>query len=274
MALKKYKPITPGLRHRMANDNAEVTASKPEKSLTSGKKRIGGRNRTGKMTMRHRGGGHKRKYRVIDFKRDKDNIPATVKSIEYDPNRSAYIALVAYADGEKRYIIAVNGLKVGDQVMSGRKAPIAPGNTLYLQDIPLGSNIFAIEMHPGKGAQLVRSAGTSALVVSKEGKYVVVKLPSGEVRRILNTCKATLGSTSNPVHASVVSGKAGRKRWLGRRPRTRGVAMNPVDHPMGGGEGRASGGHPRSRTGVMAKGQKTRNTKKKSSKLIISRKKK
>ncbi len=274
MPLKKYKPTTPGLRHRMANDNAEVTSSSPEKSLTKGKKRIGGRNRTGKMTMRHRGGGHKRKYRVIDFKRDKDNIPATVKSIEYDPNRSAYIALLAYADGEKRYIIATTGLKVGDQVMSGRRAPIAPGNALYLQDIPLGSSIFAIEMHPGKGAQLVRSAGTSATVVSKEGKYVVVKLPSGEIRKILASCKATIGSTSNPVHSNVVSGKAGRKRWLGRRPHTRGVAMNPVDHPMGGGEGRASGGHPRSRTGVMAKGEKTRNTKKKSSNLIISRKKK
>ncbi|SRR5690554_2432875 len=274
MALKKFKPTTPGLRHRLANDFAEVTASKPEKSLTAGKKRIGGRNGSGKMTMRNRGGGHKKKYRIIDFKRDKDNIPATVKSIEYDPNRSAYIALLAYADGEKRYILAVNGLKVGDQVMSGRKAPITPGNALFLEDIPLGSDVFAIEMHPGKGAQLVRSAGTSAVVVSKEGKYVVVKLPSGEIRRILKTCKATIGSTSNPVHGNIVSGKAGRKRWLGRRPRTRGVAMNPVDHPMGGGEGKASGGHPRSRTGVMAKGQKTRNTKKKSSNLIISRKKK
>ena len=274
MALKKYKPITPGLRHRLSNDNVSVTESNPEKSLTKGKKRIGGRNRSGKMTMRHRGGGHKRKYRHIDFKRDKDNIPATVKSIEYDPNRSAYIALLFYADGEKRYIIAPSGMKPGDEVMSGRRAPVETGNALYLSDIPLGTNVYAIEMHPGKGAQLVRSAGTSATLVSKEGKYVVVKLPSGEIRRILGTCKATVGATSNQVHASVIAGKAGRKRWQGRRPRTRGVAMNPVDHPMGGGEGKASGGHPRSRTGVMAKGQKTRNTKKKSSKLIISRKKK
>ncbi|MBY5959303.1 50S ribosomal protein L2 [Membranicola marinus] len=274
MALKKYKPITPGLRHRMANDNTEVTASSPERALTKGRNRIGGRNRTGKMTMRHRGGGHKRKYRVIDFKRNKDNIPAKVKSIEYDPNRSAYIALLAYADGEKRYIIAPVGMKVGDEVMSGSKAPVQDGNALFLKDIPLGTSVYAIEMQPGKGAQLVRSAGTSATLISKEGKYVVLKLPSGEIRRILASCKATLGSTSNPVHSNVVMGKAGRNRWKGRRPRTRGVAMNPVDHPMGGGEGRASGGHPRSRTGVMAKGQKTRSPKKKSNNLIISRKKK
>lgn len=274
MALKKYKPITPGLRHRMANDNVEVTASSSERSLTKGRNRIGGRNRSGKMTTRNRGGGHKRKYRVIDFKRNKDNVPATVKSIEYDPNRSAYIALLFYADGEKRYIIAPAGLMAGDEVMSGTKAPVKDGNALLLSDIPLGSNVYAIEMQPGKGAQLVRSAGTSATVISKEKKYVVVKLPSGEIRRILGTCKATLGSTSNHVHSNVVMGKAGRNRWKGRRPRTRGVAMNPVDHPMGGGEGRASGGHPRSRTGVMAKGQKTRSLKKKSNNLIISRKKK
>jgi len=274
MALKKFRPVTPGLRHKMANDYREVTTSTPEKSLTKGKNRIDGRNGSGKMTMRNRGGGHKRKYRVIDFKRDKDNIPATVKTIEYDPNRSAFIALLAYADGEKRYIIAPSGLKVGDQVMSGKKAPVTVGNALFLSDIPMGSDVYAIEMQPGKGAQLVRSAGTSATLTSKEGKYVVVKLPSGEIRRILATCKATIGSTSNPVHTNVVSGKAGRERWLGRRPRTRGVAMNPVDHPMGGGEGKASGGHPRSRTGIMAKGQKTRSAKKKSSNLIISRKKK
>lgn len=274
MALKKYKPITPGLRHRMSNMNEELTADVPEKSLTKGKNRISGRNKTGKMTTRNRGGGHKRKYRVIDFKRDKDNIPATVKSIEYDPNRSAYIALLFYADGEKRYIIAPAGLKVGQEVMSGRQATITTGNTLLLKDIPMGSSVYGIEMQPGKGAQLVRSAGTSATVVSKEGKYVVVKLPSGEIRKILATCKATLGTTSNQVHSTVIKGKAGRNRWTGRRPRTRGVAMNPVDHPMGGGEGKASGGHPRSRTGVMAKGQKTRSPKKKSSSLIISRKKK
>ncbi|GAA5221835.1 50S ribosomal protein L2 [Membranihabitans marinus] len=274
MALKKFKPVTPGMRHRMGNTFDEVTTDTPEKSLTVGKNRIGGRNRTGKMTMRNRGGGHKTKYRIIDFKRDKDNIPAKVSTIEYDPNRSAFIALVVYADGEKRYIIAPNGLKVGNTVMSGSKAPIEIGNTLEMKDLPLGTVIYGIEMSPGKGAQLVRSAGTSAVLVSKEGRYVVVKLPSGETRRILSVCRATIGSTSNPVHSNVIMGKAGRNRWKGRRPRVRGVAMNPVDHPMGGGEGRSSGGHPRSRTGIMAKGQKTRDVKKASNKLIISRKKK
>lgn len=273
MALKKYKPITPGLRHRLSVTFEEVTTQTPEKSLTKGRQRLSGRNRDGKMTLRNRGGAHKRKLRSIDFKRDKDNIPARVKSIEYDPNRSAYIALLAYADGEKRYIIAPRGLKAGDQVMSGSSAPIETGNALKLTDIPLGTHIYAIEMAPGQGAKLVRSAGTFAVLVSKEGKYAVVKLPSGEIRRILANCKATIGAASNSSHASQVKGKAGRNRWLGRRPRTRGVAMNPVDHPMGGGEGKASGGHPRSRTGLMAKGQKTRSKNKKSNSLIISRKK-
>ena len=269
----RYSPVTPGTRFRVGNTFGEVTTDKPEKSLTVGLKKSGGRNHSGKMTMRNRGGGHKRKYRIIDFKRNKDAVQATVKTIEYDPNRTAYIALLEYSDGEKRYIIAPNGVKVGDTLMSGKGATPTNGNTLFLADIPLGSSVHAIELQPGKGAALARSAGTYATLMSREGKYAIVKLPSGEVRRILATCKATLGTTSNPDHGLQVLGKAGRKRWLGRRPRVRGVAMNPVDHPMGGGEGRASGGHPRSRTGVMAKGQKTRNRKKASTKLIISRKK-
>lgn len=274
MPIKKYNPITPGTRARVGNAYSEVTTMKPEKSLTSGKSRTGGRNHDGKMTMRHIGGGHKKKYRTVDFKREKDDIPAKVKSIEYDPNRTAYIALLWYADGEKRYIIAPDKLTVGMEVISGEKALPEVGNALYLRDVPLGSPIHAIEMTPGKGAALARSAGTYGTLVSREGKYVIVKLPSGEVRKILSTCRATIGTTSNPDHGLTVLGKAGRKRWLGRRPRVRGVAMNPVDHPMGGGEGRSSGGHPRSRTGVMAKGQKTRNPKKASNKLIVTRKKK
>ena len=274
MPIKKYNPITPGTRTRVGNAYSEVTKQKPEKSLTSGKSRTGGRNHDGKMTMRHIGGGHKKKYRAIDFKREKDNIPAKVKSIEYDPNRTAYIALLWYADGEKRYIVAPDKLTVGMEIVSGDKALPEVGNAMFLRDVPLGSPIHAIEMTPGKGAALARSAGTYGTLVSREGKYVIVKLPSGEVRKILSTCKATIGTTSNPDHGLTVLGKAGRRRWLGRRPRVRGVAMNPVDHPMGGGEGRSSGGHPRSRTGVMAKGQKTRNPKKASNKLIITRRKK
>ena len=274
MPIKKYNPITPGLRTRIGNMYSEVTTDKPEKSLTSGKSRSGGRNHKGKMTMRQIGGGHKKRYRTIDFKRDKDNIPGKIKTIEYDPNRTAYIALVVYADGEKRYIIAPDKLTVGSTVVSGENAAPEVGNALLLKNVPLGSPIHAIEMTPGRGAALARSAGTYGTLMSREGKYVIVKLPSGEVRRILSSCKATIGSTSNPDHGLTVLGKAGRKRWLGRRPRVRGVAMNPVDHPMGGGEGRASGGHPRSRTGVMAKGQKTRNNKKHSTKLIVSRRKK
>ena len=273
MAVKKHKPITPGLRFKITNAFKEVTASEPEKSLIAPLKKSGGRNNTGKMTMRELGGGHKRKYRIIDFKRNKDGIPATVKTIEYDPNRTAFIALLSYADGEKRYIIAPNGLKVGDVLNSGENATPDVGNAMFLKNIPLGSPIHAIEMEPGRGAAIARSAGTNGVLMGREGKYASIKLPSGEIRRILLTCKATIGSTSNPDHALEVSGKAGRSRWLGRRPRVRGVAMNPVDHPMGGGEGRASGGHPRSRTGIMAKGQKTRYPKKASNRLIISKRK-
>lgn len=273
MPVRKYSPVTPGTRFRIGNAYTEVTTDKPEKSLLAPLKKSGGRNNQGKMSMRQKGGGHKRRYRVIDFKRNKDGIPATVKTIEYDPNRTAYIALVVYKDGEKRYIIAPDGLKVGDQILSGAKAEPLTGHAMFLKDIPLGSTIHAIEMTPGKGAALARSAGTNGTLMGREGKYAVVKLPSGEVRRILLTCKAVIGVTSNSDHGLTVLGKAGRKRWLGKRPRVRGVAMNPVDHPMGGGEGRASGGHPRSRTGIMAKGQKTRNTNKPSSKLIITKRK-
>jgi len=273
MAVKKYNPITAGTRFRIGSSFAEVTTDKPEKSLLAPIKKKGGRNNAGRKTVGQRGGGHKRRYRIIDFKRDKEGMPATVKTIEYDPNRTAYIALLEYEDSEKRYILAPEGLQVGDKVMSGEGATPTTGNAMYLRDIPLGSSIYAIEMHPGKGAALVRSAGTFATLTGREGKYAIVKLPSGEVRRILLTCKATIGSTSNPDHALQSLGKAGRKRWLGRTPRVRGVAMNPVDHPMGGGEGRASGGHPRSRTGVKAKGYKTRKRKKHSDKLIISRRK-
>ena len=273
MPVKKYNPITAGTRFRIGNAFTEITTDTPEKSLLAPIKKSGGRNHSGKRTVRQRGGGHKRRYRIIDFKRDKEGMPATVKTIEYDPNRTAYIALVEYQDGEKRYMIAPNGLQVGATIVTGEGAAPNVGNTLYLRDIPLGSAIYAIEMQPGRGAALVRSAGTSAILSGREGKYAIVKLPSGEVRRILLTCKATIGTTSNPDHALQVLGKAGRKRWLGKRPRVRGVAMNPVDHPMGGGEGRASGGHPVPRTGIFAKGQKTRNKKKASSKLIISKRK-
>ncbi len=273
MAVKKYNPITPGTRFRIGNAFTDITTDTPEKSLLAPIKKSGGRNNTGKRTMRQIGGGHKRRYRVIDFKRDKDGMTATVSTIEYDPNRTAYIALVEYEDGEKRYIIAPNGLKVGAKIMSGNGATPNVGNALFLRDVPLGANIFAIEMQPGKGAAIARSAGTYATLTGREGKYGVIKLPSGEVRRVLLTCKVTIGETSNPDHGLEDLGKAGRKRWLGRRPRVRGVAMNPVDHPMGGGEGRASGGHPRSRTGKYSKGMKTRSKKKSSNKLIISRRK-
>jgi large subunit ribosomal protein L2 len=273
MAIKKFNPITPGLRQKVSVDYSELTASKPEKSLTVGLNKSGGRNHDGKMTMRQIGGGSKQKYRIVDFRRDKEGIPARVATIEYDPNRSAFIALAVYADGEKRYIIAPDKLKVGDSIISGEKATPDIGNALYFSAIPLGTDIHAIELVPGKGAALARSAGTYATMMGREGKYAIVKLPSGEVRRVLLTCKAVIGRASNPDHGQVVFGKAGMTRWLGKRSRVRGVAMNPVDHPMGGGEGRASGGHPRSRTGIMAKGQKTRNVKKASSKLIISKRK-
>ncbi len=273
MAVKKHNPVTPGTRFRIGNRNEQVTTDKPEKSLLAPMKSSGGRNNQGRMTARYRGGGHKRRYRIIDFKRDKDGMPATVRTIEYDPNRTAYIALVEYQDGEKRYILAPDKLAVGDEIMSGEDAAPNLGNALPLRNIPLGSTIHAVEMQPGHGAILARSAGTYMTLMGREGKYAVVKMPSSEVRRILSDCKATIGTTSNSDHSQEIMGKAGRKRWKGRRPRTRGVAMNPVDHPMGGGEGKASGGHPRSRNGQMAKGQKTRKPKKKSNKLIISRRK-
>jgi len=273
MPVKKYKPITPGLRTRVGNSYEEITTDSPEKSLLGAISKSGGRNSDGRRTVRQRGGGHKRRYRVIDFKRNKDGIPAVVTSVEYDPNRSAFIALLVYSDGDKRYIIAPNKIEVGQTVLSGKGVSPEIGNCMLLSEIPLGSDIHAIELQPGKGAQMARSAGTFGTLMGREGKYAVIKLPSGEVRRVLLTCRATIGSTSNPDHSQQVLGKAGRKRWLGRRPRTRGVAMNPVDHPMGGGEGRASGGHPRSRTGLIAKGLKTRDAKKASSRLIISKRK-
>ena len=274
MAVRKFNPTTPGQRHKIIGTFDTITASAPEKSLVVGKKSTGGRNNAGKMTMRYLGGGHKRKFRVIDFKREKDGIPATVKTIEYDPNRSARIALLFYADGEKRYILAPNGLEVGQVLLSGAEAAPEVGNSLPLQNIPLGTVIHNIELRPGQGAALVRSAGTFAQLTSREGKYAIIKLPSGETRMILCTCKATVGAVGNSDHALEQSGKAGRSRWLGRRPHNRGVVMNPVDHPMGGGEGRQSGGHPRSRKGLLAKGYKTRAPKKASSKYIIERKKK
>ena len=274
MGVKKFSPVTPGTRFKINRDFTEVTTHKPEKSLLVSIKKSGGRNNDGKMTMRYIGGGHKKQYRLIDFKRNKDGVPATVKSIEYDPNRSARIALLVYVDGEKRYIIAPLGLKVGQKVMSGKNATPDIGNALFLNDIPLGSVIHNIELSPGKGASLCRSAGSSAQLSAREGKYATIKLPSGETRMILVTCKAVIGQVSNSEHNLTVHGKAGRKRWLGRRPRTRPVAMNPVDHPMGGGEGRASGGHPRSRKGIPAKGYKTRKPRKASSKYIIEKRKK
>jgi large subunit ribosomal protein L2 len=274
MAVRKLKPITPGQRHKIIGAFDTITTDAPEKSLIGGLSKSGGRNDTGKMTMRYIGGGHKRKYRVIDFKRDKDGVPATVKSIEYDPNRSARIALLFYADGEKRYIVAPNGLKVGQVLNSGDKAAPEIGNALPLGKIPLGTVVHNIELRPGQGAALVRSAGTFAQLTSRDGNYAIIKLPSGESRMILTTCKATIGSVGNSDHALERSGKAGRSRWLGRRPRVRGVVMNPVDHPMGGGEGRSSGGHPRSRKGVLAKGYKTRDKKKASNKYIVEKRKK
>lgn len=273
MATKQLKPTTPGQRHRIAPVFDEVTTDRPVKSLTKGLDKSGGRNNRGRMTMRRRGGGHKRKYRIIDFKRDKYDIPAKVQTIEYDPNRTARIALLAYADGEKRYIIAPNKLQVGDKVISSESAAPDTGNAMPMIKMPPGTFIHNVELTPGKGAQLCRSAGTVAQMVAKTDKYVTVKLPSGEVRLILGSCFATVGATSNPDHFNTTLGKAGRSRWLGRRPKVRGVVMNPVDHPMGGGEGRASGGHPRSPWGQSAKGKKTRNRKKLSSKFIVRRRK-
>ncbi len=273
MSVRKMNPVTPGQRQKLASTFDEITSTVPEKSLLRPLKKSGGRNNRGKMTCRYIGGGHKRRYRLIDFKRDKENIPAKVKTIEYDPNRSARIALVVYNDGEKRYILAPNGIEVGQEIKSGKNIAPEIGNSLYLSDIPLGTVLHNIELAPGKGGILARSAGTYAQLLSREGKYAIIKLPSGESRKVLVTCKATIGTVSNADHAIEKSGKAGRSRWLGRRPRVRGVAMNPVDHPMGGGEGRASGGHPRSRTGLLAKGYKTRSPKKSSNKYIVERKK-
>lgn len=273
MAVKKLKPITPGQRFRMAPSFEEITTDKPEKSLTETLKRTGGRNDNGHRAMRYIGGGHKRKYRIIDFKRDKFDVTATVETVEYDPNRSARIALVNYADGEKRYILAPAGIVVGQTIVSGKSVAPEVGNALPLSSIPLGTIVHNIELQPGKGGSMARSAGTYAQLVAREGKYATLKLPSGEMRLVLATCIATVGSVSNADHMNVSYGKAGRKRWLGRRPRVRGVAMNPVDHPMGGGEGRASGGHPRSRKGLYTKGKKTRRPKKYSNDLIISRRK-
>ena len=275
MGVRKLKPTTPGQRFKVVNDFDVLTSgNNPEKSLIYKKGKSGGRNNTGKMTMRHMGGGHKRRYRLIDFKRDKFGIPATVKTIEYDPNRTSFIALLSYEDGEKRYIIAPNGLKEGQTVISGKGVAPDVGNTLCLSEIPLGATIHNIELRPGQGAIMVRSAGAYAQLMARDGKYAIVKLASGEVRMILQTCLATIGTVSNSEHSLQNSGKAGRSRWLGRRPRTRPVAMNPVDHPMGGGEGRASGGHPRSRNGIPAKGYKTRARKNKSNIYIVERRKK
>lgn len=271
MATKQLKPITPGQRHRIAPVFDDVTISRPEKALTKGIGKSGGRNNRGRMTMRRRGGGHKRKYRVIDFKRNKMDIPARVQTIEYDPNRTARIALIAYADGEKRYILAPNKLQVGDTIINSESAAPEVGNAMPMSKMPAGTFIHNVELQPGKGGQLCRSAGTVGQLVAKTEKYVTVKLPSGETRMVLGRCFATVGATSNPDHFNTTVGKAGRSRWLGRRPKVRGVAMNPVDHPMGGGEGKASGGHPRSPWGQAAKGLKTRNRKKMSSKFIVRR---
>ncbi len=274
MAVRKLKPVTPGQRNKIISAFDNITRTVPDKSLLRPLKRTGGRNVNGKMTMRYIGGGHKRMYRVIDFLREKDGMHATVRAIEYDPNRSSRIALVVYEDGEKRYIIAPNGLQAGQKILSGKDAPPEVGNTMFLNDIPLGTIVHNIELKPGKGAALARSAGTYAQLSARDGKYATIKLPSGETRMVLTTCRATIGTVSNPDHNLEKSGKAGRSRWQGRRPRTRGVVMNPVDHPMGGGEGRASGGHPRSRKGIPAKGYKTRDKKKYSAKLIVERRKK
>ncbi|MBL8010754.1 MAG: 50S ribosomal protein L2 [Flavobacteriales bacterium] len=272
MGIRKLNPVTAGTRHRVITDFEGVTTHVPEKSLTAGRTKSGGRNNQGKMTMRYIGGGHKQRYRDIDFKRDKHGIPATVKTIEYDPNRSARIALLNYADGEKRYILAPNGLQVGQTILSGRTG-VAPevGNTLPLSEIPLGTVVHNVELQPGKGGAIARSAGTFAQLSAREGRYATLKMPSGELRMVLVASLATVGTVGNGEHMLQKSGKAGRSRWQGRRPRTRAVAMNPVDHPMGGGEGRASGGHPRSRKGLLAKGKKTRKPKNRSNRFILER---
>ena len=274
MSVRKLKPITPAQRFRVVNGFDSITTDKPEKSLLAPKKRTGGRNNKGKMTARHIGGGHKKRYRIIDFKRNKFGFEAEVKSIEYDPNRSAFIALVEYTDGEKRYVVAQSGLQVGQKISSGEGVAPEVGNALFLSEIPLGTIISCIELVPGRGAVIARSAGAFAQLMARDGRFATVKMPSGETRMVLVTCMASIGVVSNSDHQLLVSGKAGRSRWLGRRPRTRPVAMNPVDHQMGGGEGRASGGHPRSRNGIPAKGFRTRSKTKSSNKFIIERRKK
>ncbi len=274
MGLRKLRPITPGQRFRIAPDFKEITASKPEKSLLAPIKRSGGRNNDGRMTSRYVGGGHKKRYRIIDFKRDKDGMAANVLTVEYDPNRSARICLVQYTDGEKRYIIAPANIQVGQTIESGVGVAPEVGNSMPMMGMPIGTIVHCIELQPGKGASISRSAGAYAQIMGRDEKYVIIKMPSGETRFILGACRATVGTVSNQDHMNVNLGKAGRNRWLGRRPRVRGVAMNPVDHPMGGGEGRASGGHPRSRNGLLAKGKKTRAPKKYSNDLIINRRKK
>ncbi len=273
MSVRKLKPVTPGQRFRVVNGFDAITTDKPEKSLLAPNKRSGGRNNSGRMTMKFIGGGHKRKYRIIDFKRDKSGA-AEVLSIQYDPNRTAFIALVQYADGEKRYVIAQAGLQVGQKIESGSGVAPEVGNAMPMSEMPLGTTISCIELRPGQGAVMARSAGAFAQLMAKEGKYVTVKMPSGETRLLLANCVATIGVVSNSDHQLLVSGKAGRSRWLGRRPRTRPVVMNPVDHPMGGGEGKSSGGHPRSKNGIPAKGFKTRSKTKASNKYIIERRKK
>ncbi len=274
MAIRKFKPMTPGTRNMAISAFDEITAKRPHKALLEPLKRTGGRNNTGQMTMRYIGGGHKKMYRVIDFLRNKDNVKATVLTVEYDPNRSARISLVEYADGEKRYIIAPAGIKVGQVIESGLGVSPDLGNCLPLAEIPVGTLVHNIELRPGQGAAMARSAGTFAQLAAREGNYAILRLPSGETRMVLTTCRATVGTVSNPEHNLESSGKAGRSRWQGRRPHNRGVVMNPVDHPMGGGEGRASGGHPRSRKGLPAKGYKTRNPKATSNRFIIERRKK
>ncbi|TIH15215.1 50S ribosomal protein L2 [Marinifilum sp. JC120] len=272
MATRKLKPTSPGRRFQTISTFEEITKSTPEKSLTKGLTKTAGRNNNGRITSRRRGGGTKRLYRIIDFKRNKVEVPATVASIEYDPNRSARIALLNYADGEKRYILCPVGLNKGDQILAGEKADIKPGNALLLKNIPVGTIVHNIELHPGKGGQFCRAAGTYAQLIAKEGKYALLRMPSGEVRKVLAACCATVGQVGNIHHENITIGKAGRNRWLGRRPKVRGVAMNPIDHPLGGGEGRSSGGrHPCSPWGMPAKGYKTRSKKKPSSKLIVKR---
>jgi large subunit ribosomal protein L2 len=276
MGIKQYKPTSPGRRFQSVSDFKEITSTTPEKSLLTPLPKKAGRNNNGRITTRHQGGGHKRKYRIIDFKRTKDGVPAKVATIEYDPNRSARIALLHYADGAKSYILQPKGLKVGDIVTSGLGSDIKPGNTLALKDIPVGTTVHAVELQPGKGAALARSAGTSIQLMGKEGNYAVLRMPSSEMRRVLITCRATIGEVGNSDHSNIKIGKAGRKRWLGVRPTVRGTVMNPVDHPHGGGEGKnkSAGRHPVTPWGVPTKGHRTRNKKKASSRLIIRRRKK